>query len=246
MDHRFIAKQMCQLTEEMLWKPRRDWALKRNPKAALTTRVGSGNKTYLSHHRDMSVSGQMTITYGLKMVASKANPDTMCGWRSSRELRERGYYGGELNMLNLLAHTMAHEFAHLVQVLLDWRHINSVHNADFYRVLDRIHASEDAVLLRDSLHRACLGRGIDLSRIGPSDRAMAAMSGRHVSGEKMLALADVRPGETLWFVDADGRQFNPVKALKKVRGKLHVESLAPGKRGVRLVTPAALLSKTAP
>jgi len=246
MDHRFIARQMCHLTEKMLWEPRREWALKRNPKASLSTRVGPGLKTYHSHRSDMTTNADMTITYGLKMVVSKSNPDQMCRWLSAKEIHKRGYFGSELNMLNLVAHTVVHEFGHLVQVLLDWRHSNSVHNDGFYRILDRIHSSGEADRVRNALHQACREMSMDLSRVTPSEAALARFLGVDTSGARLLTAANFRVGQDVWLSGPDGERYNPLRVVKKARTRVYVESHNPAQAGIRLSVPARLLSKSPP
>ena len=154
------------------------WAAKHNPKARLTIRVGSGKKTYLSHSRDVATNAHMTLTYGIKMVASKSDPNYICKWLTSREVHERKYFNGQINLLNVLAHTMAHEFGHFVQVILGRRYDGSVHNQEFYVILDRIHASGEGERIRDALHRNCLLHGIDLTRISASQEGLNMLAGK--------------------------------------------------------------------
>ena len=45
MKHRLIARIMCDLTDELLWKPRIEWARKHNRTADLKFRVGDGKRT---------------------------------------------------------------------------------------------------------------------------------------------------------------------------------------------------------
>lgn len=95
---------MCDISDEVLWRPRIQWARKINPQVNLDFRVGSGKKTYLGGPDWLA----LTITYGAKMVQPQSDPHSMCQWLSAREVIERKYYGGEVTLLNVLSHTMAH------------------------------------------------------------------------------------------------------------------------------------------
>lgn len=226
MNHYFVASAMCEVTEELLWKPRMAWAIKHNPTANLTLRVGSGKKTYLSHRRDTTNNASMTLTYGKMMVVSKSDPDKLCQWLSSREVHDRRYYNGELNLLNVLSHTIAHEFGHFVQVILGRRYEGSVHNPEFYTILDRIHGSGEADKIRAALHQRCMENAIDLRQITASQKGLNALSGLLPSGEKQLSMSDVRRGQELWFLSASMRSVGPVTVKEKRRTKIVVASVA--------------------
>lgn len=221
MNHALVAKAMCKVTEELLWKPRIEWALKHNPTADLKLRVGSGEKTYLSHRRDVDKDARMTLTFGSKMVASKTNPVELGNWRTGKEVGERGYYGGEVTLLNVLAHTMAHEFGHFVQVVLGRRYSGSVHNPEFYTVLDRIHAKGEGDRIRAALHERCLIHNIDLMKIGAIAQA---------SSEPVLTMRDIRRGQELWFRDPSLHCHNPVRVIKKNRTRIVVQGVQDSRR----------------
>jgi hypothetical protein len=87
----------------------------------------------------------------MRMVAAKQRADTASGWLSCREIRTRGYFGGELSTLNLLAHTCCHEFAHLLQHSAGQRYYGSVHNRHFYTILDELHENGHADAARQVL-----------------------------------------------------------------------------------------------
>lgn len=230
MNHHIVALAMCRITEDLLWKPRMAWASKHNPKAKLTIRVGSGKKTYLSHPRDVKANAHMTLTYGVKMVASKTDPNYICKWLTSREVHERKYYGGQITLLNVLAHTIAHEFGHFVQVILGRRYDGSVHNEEFYVILDRIHASGEGDKIRDALHRQCMLHGIDLSRISATKEALNTLSGKLPSGEKPLGMREIHRHQQLWFRDPSMRSVGPVRVKEKRRTKSVVAAVADPKR----------------
>lgn len=131
-----------------------------NRGVALALRVGSGQATY---HRYDPTQKQHLITYGARMIAAKHQPETAQGWLSTREIRSRGYFGGEVSVLNLLAHTCCHEFAHLLQHSAGQRHYGSVHNRHFYEALDELHTSGAAHATRQYLSEQAALAGIELS-----------------------------------------------------------------------------------
>ena len=225
--HHTIGMAMCRITEDLLWKPRRAWALKHNPKAGLTVRVGSGMKTCLTHARNVQRDADMTLTYGVKMIASKSDPDQICKWRTAKEVHQRKYFGGEINLLNLLAHTMAHEFGHFVQVILGRRYDGSVHNQEFYEILDRIHASGEAHKLRDALHSQCLGKGIDLTRYAASTAALNDLKGLNPDGQKHLRVRDLRPKQLMMFKDPKMQPVGLVRVVSLGRTRVVVEAVQP-------------------
>lgn len=97
------------------------------------------------------------------MIAAKHQPATAQGWLSTREIRGRGYFGGEVTVLNLLAHTCCHEFAHLLQHSAGQRHYGSVHNRHFYEALDDLHHSGAADATRRHLSGLASDCGIELA-----------------------------------------------------------------------------------
>jgi hypothetical protein len=144
-NHHQLGQLMCQATHDILWQPACDSVRAINPGAGLHCRVGSGNATY---HRFDSRSQQHRITYGVRMIRAKQEPETAQWWLSTREIQNRGYFAGEISPLNLLAHTCCHEFAHLLQHNAGHRHYRSVHNRHFYRILDDLHQSGQAETTR--------------------------------------------------------------------------------------------------
>lgn len=151
---------MCQATRDILWALAEGWVQQKNPGAGLALRVGSGQATY---HRFDPRKKQHLITYGARMIAAKHEPATAQGWLSTREIHGRGYFGGEVSVLNLLAHTCCHEFAHLLQHSAGQRLYGSVHNRHFYEALDELHNSGAAKATRQYLSEQAALAGIELS-----------------------------------------------------------------------------------
>ncbi|SOB77153.1 hypothetical protein SAMN04488490_2922 [Marinobacter sp. LV10R510-11A] len=145
---RRLGELMCEVTQSTLWQPAAAWVKNRVPSSTLVCRVGSGQATY---HRFDPQYKQHQITYGLRMIQAKHQPNTASGWLSSREILKRGYFDGELSTLNLLAHTCCHEFAHLLQHSAGQRFRGSVHNRHFYTILDELHENGGANAVREEL-----------------------------------------------------------------------------------------------
>tara|TARA_R110002094_G_scaffold159399_2_gene144958 strand:- start:268 stop:633 length:366 start_codon:yes stop_codon:yes gene_type:complete len=103
-----LADALCAVTHEYLWTPRAQWAEKRTPGVNLVFRAGSGNATYVSHKKENP--RDFTMTFGRKMVESALTPDCMGGWTHTREIKDRGYFQGEVNALNSLSAVSMHEF----------------------------------------------------------------------------------------------------------------------------------------
>ncbi len=220
MDCRFIAQTMCDLTREELWEPRRDWALQRRPDGELILRVGSGKATCVRH--SPTGRGPLKLTYGVKMISSKSDPERLCQWRTSREILDRSYFGGELTMLNSLAHTIVHEFGHVVLVLMGARNPGSSHSPEFYRILDKAHRNGHAERIRDRLHAACRANGIDLSSVGFSTPSPQMPRG---SG---LSMGDIAIGSTVYLRENAYREHNPLTVVKKNRKTIVVRSITTG------------------
>ena len=231
MNCEVIGQAMCKVTEELLWKPRQKWAQNRLPGVELGFRVGRGRRTCLAHSNDHAVDAQMTITYGLQMIKDKTDPSVMCHWLSTKEVYKRGYYHGELNLLNVLSHTIAHEFGHFVQVVLGRRYDGSVHNDEFYQILDRIHAGAEGESIRANLHAACMDLGMDLRTVRPRQQDLNMLNGLLPTGEAPLTMAEIKVGQELRFIDKDLQQFNPVRVVNKKRTRITIESVkAPCRR----------------
>lgn len=155
-----LGDLMCEVTRDVLWQPATRWVHSRSARNSLVCRVGSGQATY---HRFDPDSRQHLITYGVRMIVDKSCARSSARWLSSREIRQRGYFNGELSFRNLLAHTCCHEFAHLLQQIAGQRFRGSVHNHHFYKILDELHNSGAAKTVRDRLSLCADGMGLTLS-----------------------------------------------------------------------------------
>lgn len=154
-----IAGWLCQASDQVLWRRASDWLDAQPGRHRLHCRVGHGEATYYR----TAGNNEHTLTYGWKMVASKCDEEAARNWRTGREILARGYFGGELTLPSLLAHTCCHEFAHLVQSVKGWIARGSIHNAQFYRVLDRIHGAGAAQDVRHFLESQARAQGLELT-----------------------------------------------------------------------------------
>lgn len=125
-----VAQILCAATEKLYLEAGADWSMLRQ--RPLACRVGTGLATYFRVGR----AGDM-IVFGRKMVASKAAGED--NWLSCREIRRFGYFDSNESLQHLLAHTVCHEFAHLLQARLYKRVRGSVHNKAFYAILSELH-----------------------------------------------------------------------------------------------------------
>lgn len=150
---------LCTVTRNVLWQPVVAELRARRADITLRCRVGAGQATY---HRFDAARNEHQITFGRRMILAKHQPGTAIGWLSSREISDRGYYGGQLSTLNLLAHTCCHEFAHLLQHAAGQRRRGSVHNRHFYEILDRLHQQGEALVVRDEVMRQAQLTGLTI------------------------------------------------------------------------------------
>lgn len=173
--YRAIARLMCDTTDQVLWSHYRDQLRQTRPRAYLECRTGAGRATY---HRYDHRNQHHLITYGTRMVMAKHNPETAANWLSAREIHSRRYFDGELSVLNLLAHTCLHEFAHLLQQHGGQRYHGSVHNHHFYALLDQLNHNGLAGLVRDHLAHAA-----ERHRLPLEDRPMHLPSQQQQAGQ---------------------------------------------------------------
>lgn len=227
---RAIGRLMCDTTRDILWAPAEPWIRQQSTRSSLHCRVGSGQATY---HRFDPRTRQHQITYGARMIAAKHEAHSAAGWLSGREIQQRGYFGGELTTLNLLAHTCCHEFAHLLQYSAGKRFRGSVHDRHFYEILDQLHASGGAEAARSHLQQQAEQSGIEL----PQERF-------EVLQPRQL-MADWQVGDRVQF--GSGRRRHCGDIIRVNRKTCTVEGTGPS-RGLRYRVPVSLLSRadTAP
>lgn len=225
---RQLGQLMCDATRHRLWRPARDWLQERAPGSELVCRVGSGQATY---HRFDPARRQHLITYGVRMIAAKHQPDSAHGWLSAREILKRGYFGGELSTLNLLAHTCCHEFAHLLQYNAGQRSYGSVHNRHFYRILDQLHASGGADATRRFLAEQSQALAIPL----PATPFATA--------DGQLQAHDWQVGEAVYFRHGTRRHDGEIIRVNRKTCTVQCSGLS---RGLRYRVPWSLLRRPEP
>lgn len=178
-----IAELLCEATEQVLWRELQPWLAERGDSHRLQCRVGSGEATYYRMLGDR----RHLLNYGRKMVASKFNAGIAAQWRTGREILRRSYFDGELTLPGVLSHTCCHEFAHVIQGINGWIRYGSIHNREFYRILDRIHQSGSAHTVYDYVVAGAAQRGLTLDFIDHGDP---------VAG---VPVASFQPGELVSF-----------------------------------------------
>ena len=223
-----LGELMCSITRDFLWLPAERWVRERSPGSSLHCRVGWGQATY---HRYDPRNKQHQITYGIRMIAAKHQPETASGWLSGREIRKRGYFDGEVSTLNLLAHTCCHEFAHLLQQSAGKRYRGSVHNGHFYIILDELHESGAAQATREALAEQAGKQGLAL----PDTPFEPVDTRQH--------LAHWQVGDTVRF--GAGRRELQGQIIRVNRKTCTVDGIGPS-RGVRYRVPVQMLSRIQP
>lgn len=172
---RKIARFMCQASEETLWRPIQPWITARAPGLMFNARIGTGRATYCRFENKRQAVG---LTFGQELVADHQNPERVLAWLSTTEVLQRGYFNRELSFINLVSHVVCHEVAHVVQVVRGERTRNSVHNAGFYRILDRMHERGHADRVKNHLTTLLSNAGIPLEYWSATDLPPAGSSRR--------------------------------------------------------------------
>ncbi len=236
-----VARWMGETTVDVLWELYGDEGRAEKPSATLTVRVADGRAT---NHRLQGASRHV-ISYGWRMVQDKAASSSRAAtWLSAREIAGRRFFGGELTLLNLLAHTVCHEFAHLLQVVDGERRYRSVHNRGFYRRLEQLHADGAADLVRDHLRDRAAAAGLALEwSEEPVGRAPAP---RVLPTRPRARFDGLRIGQRVSFQHDGSRISGRVKRINRRTVTVVPDGVADGVRWWRvspeLLLPAAPLS----
>ena len=143
-----IAEILCNATEVVLWS--QYLRLPDFKQCQLETRIGWGQATYCKR-----VENRFIITYGQRMVESKRDRSVAKAWLTGREILRQGYFSAELTFLNLMAQTVLHEYAHLLQDLRQGRRRGQVHTPGFYRILTELHADGLGESVRTFIEQRC-------------------------------------------------------------------------------------------
>jgi len=199
-----LAQILCDITSDVLWEGTRNWVLERKPNATFRARVGSGNKTYCSS----DPHGNFVITFGRVMIFRQFDPNDARFWTHGKEIVDRGYFSGELDLPQLLAQVTCHEYAHLVQVIKGWRYNGAMHPPEFYRVLDRMHEGGSADFVLAEIESRCGAAGVPLefcTELRPE-----------------RTKEDFPVGETVWFTEGGGNVVVGT-VVKHLRKRVEVE-----------------------
>jgi len=160
--HQQIADILCQLTADLLTDNTINYNGIKLSTIKLNCRTGSGHATYCKYDSRLKT---FTITYGKKMIKSKFSDYQITHWLTYREIIKYNYFDGKPSLLNVLTHTICHEFSHLIQQHFKWHIKGSVHNHKFYDILDYFYDTGIAIVLRDRLSETCKTQRISLRQI---------------------------------------------------------------------------------
>lgn len=210
MNPKIIASAMIEVTKNVMWEPRLAWMSSKVTNPTLSLRVGSGESTHVSTRSDKP--GLFVLTYGAGMVKSKMDPTLMAHWLTSKEIVERGYFNGELNLLNCLTHTIIHEFSHVIQLATSKRRPGSVHNREFYAICDLAHANGHADVVRGALDAALRPLSYDLSSIQPANLP------------SQLSAETVHIGQTYYLSKKNTKVSGPLVVVSKARTRALVRT----------------------
>ena len=140
MDHKIIANIMVVISHTVVWPVIQEVCKTKNIKMPypFQSRVGTGAKTYHSLKRTEGKI-QHVVTYGQKMIMDKFDYNRAILWLTGREIIKYKFFNGNVSFENVVAHTILHEMAHALQVIMSDREYNSVHNEAFYKWLGLLH-----------------------------------------------------------------------------------------------------------
>lgn len=146
---------MAEATELVLIKPRIVWAEKQlGHKFDFTVRKGSGQAT---NHRSTSRRNNFKITYGIDRIIDSLTSERAAMCLCYTELNERFAVGKPITPLMKLGHTVIHESAHWIQVVLGRRYEGSVHNSEFYEILKRAYSAGTDKLVAEEIMKQFTG-----------------------------------------------------------------------------------------
>ncbi len=213
-----IAGVLGEAARDCLWQAYRTEIVRRFPGARLEVRVGRGRATYCQLH-----GPRFVINFGALMVADKIDPRWAGSWFTTREVQRRGYLPSPPGALELLAHTVCHEFAHVLRQVSGPRGRGTAHDAAFYRVLDALHAAGSFARVRAFIAERLAAAGIALSATPlPAGPARTTGCGRPV--------ASLRRGLRVCFAARAGRELTG-EILRVNRSTVSVLPLAAARTG---------------
>lgn len=155
-----------QLATEALLQPRIAWAQERVGEFSFSLHLGRGRRTYLRHSQIPTRTGllkrstmqhEFKLVYGRRCIAEMFDPEQYHRWKSFAELKNNlgPHHSEPLTPLRHLSHIVLHEFSHFVQSVLGQRYNGSVHNREFYHILERSYAADSDLQVMQFLLDAC-------------------------------------------------------------------------------------------
>lgn len=136
INHRKIAKLLVKATEQVMIPLFKEWVESKSPNVKLHIEMGTGKSTY---HQKIE-SKKHKIVFGIKMVREQTRSEFVAAqWTHGKEILNRGYFNKNMDVKNVLVAVLLHEFSHFIQTIIGGRTYNSVHNAKFYQILDRMY-----------------------------------------------------------------------------------------------------------
>lgn len=133
INHRKITRLLVNCTKDVMLPRFEKWIEEKSPGTKLKLEMGKGKSTY--HQK--TGRNRHKIVFGIEMARCQIRSQLEASsWTHGREIIDRKYFGGDLDLKNVFVAVLLHEFSHFVQTLSGGRTYNSVHNDKFYEILD--------------------------------------------------------------------------------------------------------------
>lgn len=174
MKNQIVFEAMNIATKMLVSKITSQWGWGRFNTVDVKVRHGSGKATNAKTYYNI---GRATITYGSKMIQDKRRKANGSGWTTGREVVTMGFYNGELTYTNLIAHTVLHEVAHVVNCITT-NNTGRPHGPSFYRVLRQLHKDFGALVKQTVISHA----GHENLQFSPTQSKVYTSGDVHVGG----------------------------------------------------------------
>jgi len=154
--YHILAKKACETTQAFYEEKLKALVEEKYPNHSFATRISPNDTPQFSVAiQPESVGGKaiFRISYSERAMSDKEGPDCEWragGWATFKEIEERGFAGGVLMPETLILHTLCHEIAHFVDLLVNGeKEKGKSHDSDFYSVLQRFYEDGTYEWLRD-------------------------------------------------------------------------------------------------
>jgi hypothetical protein len=129
---------MANATSKILFEPRKAWASK-HVKYNMSLKLihGPGDNAYYQHKNALRDD---KIVYGKQRIARQSDVKMISSCMSFSELTKK-YSHITPSPISLAGHLCGHEFCHVIQVCRGEVYNGSVHNDEFYKILDKYYES---------------------------------------------------------------------------------------------------------